>query len=219
MFKYFEFNLKGISLILLYLLPISLLTGPAIPDISITIIGIFFITDSIIRKELEWLSEKWIISGLALWVAFILISFFAIDIKNSLQNAIIFIRYVMFSAAVSYWLLKERKQFIFFLQILSITLIFIVFDCFYQLINYNSLEGFGKDIFGFTSNHYGRLSGPFNDDVAGAHISRFLFFTILLFLLKRNNFYLNNLTFILFISLSSYIIWLSGEAMAIATTF
>ena len=44
MFKYFQFNLKRISQFLLFLLPISLITGPAIPvvDTDILFLPILF---------------------------------------------------------------------------------------------------------------------------------------------------------------------------------
>jgi len=218
MFKYFESNLKKLSLILLLLLPISLLTGPAIPDISITLIGILFLINAFIKKDFKWLFEKWVIFGFIFWMSIMFVSFYAIDVNNSLQNAFIFLRYIIFTIAVSYWLLIEKKLFILFLKILTITLIFILLDCIYQFINYDALEGFGKDIFGFSSTHYGRLSGPFNDDIPGSHISRYIFFSIFLFVVHKKNFYLNNFTLILFITFTIYIIWLSGEAMAIATT-
>ena len=218
MLEYFRFNLKGISLIIFCLLPISLLTGPAIPDISATLICIFFLIHSFLYKDFHWLNEKWIRAGLIFWVSLVFISLFALNINNSLQNALIFIRYIIFAIAISCWLITDAKILEFFLKILSISIVFIVLDCLLQFITYNSLEGYGEDIFGFVSTHYGRLSGPFNDDVPGSHISRFIFFVILLFYIAKKNTFINNYTFLIIISLSIYIIWLSGEAMAFATT-
>ena len=109
MFKYFQLNLKGISQILMFLLPITLLTGPALPDISITVISILFLINSLIFRNFKWLKEKWVVAGLAFWVSLIFISFFAIDKGNSLQNSFIFLRYIIFAIAVSYWLITEKK--------------------------------------------------------------------------------------------------------------
>ena len=127
-------------------------------------------------------------------------------------------RYIIFAIAVSYWLITEKKILILFLKVLTVTLVFIIVDCIYQFIDYDTLTGFGKDVFGFSSTHYGRLTGPFNDDVPGSHISRYIFFSIFLFLISKKNLYVNNITLILFISFAIFIIWLSGEAMALATT-
>ena len=115
-------------------------------------------------------------------------------------------------------MIKDKKTLIIFLKILTLTLIFVIIDCIYQFVGYESLKGFGEDIFGFTSTHYGRLSGPFNDDIPGSHISRYLFFSIFLFVISKKTMYINNFTLFLFSSLSILIIWLSGEAMALATT-
>ena len=218
MLEYFKFDLKRISLILLCLLPVSLITGPAIPDISITLISIFFLLNSLLYKDFKWLKEKWIISGFAFWVCLMFISLFALDVYKSLENAFIFIRYIIFAIAVSYWLLTDKKIFEIFLKILTITIVFILADCLFQFLNYDSFEGYGKDIFGFNPTHYGRLSGPFNDDVPGSHISRFVFFVIFLFLITKKTIFYNNFTLVIFISFSLFTIWLSGEAMALATT-
>ena len=117
MFKYFQLNLKGISQILMFLLPITLLTGPALPDISITVISILFLINSLIFRNFKWLKEKWVVAGLAFWVSLIFISFFAIDKGNSLQNSFIFLRYIIFAIAVSYWLITEKKILILFLYL------------------------------------------------------------------------------------------------------
>ncbi|MBD1147246.1 O-antigen ligase family protein [Pelagibacterales bacterium SAG-MED31] len=218
MLEYFKFDLKRISLIILYLLPISLLTGPAIPDISITLISILFLSYSFINKDIKWLKETWVIAGLAFWISLLLLSFFSINKYESFQNAFIFIRYIVFAIAISNWLINDKKSLEFFLKILTISIIFILLDCLLQFVNYNSIEGYGEDIFGFTSTHYGRLSGPFNDDVPGSHISRFIFFIILLFIISKKNIFFNNYSFIITISSILFIIWLSGEAMALATT-
>ena len=77
MLEYFKFNLKGISLFILCLLPISLLTGPAIPDISITLICILFLIYSFLHKDFKWLKEKWVRAGLAFWICLLFISIFA----------------------------------------------------------------------------------------------------------------------------------------------
>ena len=168
-------------------MPISLLTGPAIPDISITLICILFLIYSFLHKDFKWLKEKWVKAGLAFWISLLFISIFALNIYDSFKDALIFIRYIIFAIAISHWLIKDKIILEFFLKILTLTIIFVVFDCLLQFINYNSLEGYGKDIFGFTSTHYGRLSGPFNDDVPGSHISRFIFFIVLLFCILKTS--------------------------------
>ena len=78
-------NLRVFSLFLLYLLPISLITGPAIPDISITLIGILFLINIFIKKDFDFLREFWVRTGLLFWIILLILSFFS---KNILQSFI-----------------------------------------------------------------------------------------------------------------------------------
>ena len=76
-------------------MPISLITGPAIPDISISLICIFFLIHSIKNKEFKWIGEKWIRNSILFWLSLIFISFFAINKKLSFADSIIFIRFII----------------------------------------------------------------------------------------------------------------------------
>lgn len=218
MLNYIKFDLRKISIVLLYLLPVSLLTGPAIPDVSITFICLFFLLSSIIQKNFNWIKSSWVIAALFFWLSMIFISFFSYNFIISMTESLIFIRYILFCIAIAYWLIISKKDLNTLLIIIFFTLVFVILDCLYQFINYDSLKGFGQDFFGFTSTNYGRLTGPFNDDIPGSHISRYIFFPILYFVFVNNKTYVLNITLILYISLSIFIVWLSGEAMAFAAT-
>ena len=59
------------------------------------------------------------------------------------------------------------------LLIIFILVVFVSFDTFFQFFNYSSRDGFGADIFGFKSSWYGRLTGPFGDElIPGSYISK-----------------------------------------------
>ena len=103
-------NLHKISLYFLYLLPISLITGPAIPDISISLICIFFLIYTFHYKEYWWIKENWVKIGILFWLSLIFISFFADNKFLSFVDSIIFIRFILFSIAVYAWLIQSRKQ-------------------------------------------------------------------------------------------------------------
>ena len=49
-------NLKKISLLLTYILPIALVSGPAIPDLVIVSISILFLCNSFIERDFYWLN-------------------------------------------------------------------------------------------------------------------------------------------------------------------
>ena len=123
-------SLHKISLYLLYLLPISLITGPAIPDISIIIICILFLIHTVHYKKYWWIKEGWIKIGILFWLSLIFISFFAENKFLSFVDSIIFIRFILFSIAVYAWLIQSRKQLKILLIIIFLTLIFIIIDSF-----------------------------------------------------------------------------------------
>ena len=110
-----------------------------------------------------------------------------------------------------------KTLFIFFFCIFC----FVIFDTLYQFYNYNSLSGFGGDIFGFKPEGLNaRLNGPFKDLIPGAFIARFYFLIILLFLfvtptIKKTKF---NYFFLIILSLGLSTIYFTGERMAFATT-
>ena len=169
-------SLHKISLYLLYLLPISLITGPAIPDISISLICILFLIHTFHYKEYWWIKENWIKIGILFGLSLIFISFFAENKFLSFVDSIIFIRFILFSIAVYAWLIQSRKQLRILLIIIFLTLIFIIMDSLLQFLRYNTALGFGKDIFGIIPEHYGRLTGPFNKEhVPGSYLSKFFF--------------------------------------------
>ena len=210
-------SLHKISLYLLYLLPISLITGPAIPDISITLICIFFLIHTIKNNEYDWLRENWIRIGLIFWLSLCFISFFSLNKLLSFSDSTIFIRFILFSIAIYSWLIKSKEQYRTLMIIVFITTIFIIIDSLIQFIRYDPLIGYGEDFFGFIPTHYQRLTGPFDEQVPGSHLSKFFFISTLLFIyfFKKNK--INSTIFFIYISLNGLTIFLSGEKMALAT--
>ena len=204
------------------LLPIFLITGPALPDISITL----FIFFSIIFKRniILKINEPWMLLLFVLWGWFLLISFFAYNFEKSITDAIIFLRFILF-IILSFLIFENISKKIIknILLFILICCVFVSLDCLYQFYNYSYLEGFGADIFGRRSDGlYGRLNGPFNDLVPGSYLSRLLFFIFILYLILKNqnlsdNYYLKVFIYIS-VSLMLVVIYFSGERMAVATT-
>ena len=60
-------------------------------------------------------------------------------------------------------------------------------DTLYQFINYTSKDGFGEDLLGFKSNWYGRLTGPFGDElIPGSYLSKFGLFGFVFLISLKN---------------------------------
>ena len=85
---------------LIYLLPLTLLTGPFIPDLIISVVGIVFIILTVIRKE--WFYYKNIYSILFFLFYFYLVirSLFSSDILLSLESSLFYFRFGIFSLAI-----------------------------------------------------------------------------------------------------------------------
>ena len=212
-----KFNIHYLSLLLIYSLPISLMSGPAIPDISITLVGILFLIYAFKNSDFYWLRIDWIKAGIIFWISLILISFFSINKSSSFIDSLIFIRYIILSAAVYYWLITDDKRLKVLLLILFSTIIFVLLDCAIQFFRYDPLIGFGADIFGYLPTDYGRLTGPFNDQVPGSHLSKFFFISLFLFLYFYKDYKYTKIIISLYYLSTGIIIFLSGERMAIAT--
>ena len=212
-----KFNLHYLSLFLIYSLPISLMSGPAIPDISITLVGVLFLIYTFKNKDFYWLDIGWVKAGIIFWISLIFISFFSINKFSSFTDSLIFIRYIILSAAVYYWIITDNKKLKVLLLILFSTIVFILLDCTIQFFRYDPLIGFGPDIFGRLPTHYGRLTGPFSDQIPGSHLSKFFFISLFLFLFFYKNYKYTKIIISLYYLSTGIIIYLSGEKMAVAT--
>ena len=117
---------------LIYLLPLTLLTGPFIPDLIISIVGIVFIILTVIRKE--WFYYKNIYSILFFLFYFYLVirSLFSSDILLSLESSLFYFRFGIFSLAI-WFLINNNKNFIKrFSQLLLVVFIYCLIDGSYQ---------------------------------------------------------------------------------------
>ncbi len=210
-------KINKLFIILLILLPIFLITGPAIPDIVITFSGIFFLTYILLdENKYEFINNRFVQISIIFWLSLIFISFFAINKKNSFQDSIIFIRFLLIPMSCYFLFFKEHKYFNYLVTIIFILIIFISLDTLFQFFSYTSKDGFGSDLLGFKSDWYGRLTGPFGDElIPGSYISKFGLVGYV-FLLNKNfkyNFFIQ----VFYLSIVLVVCFVSGERMALAT--
>ena len=205
---------------LILIIPIALITGPAIPDISISLVGISFLLIFYLKKDLTYKNtEMWVKISLIFWIYLIIISLFSENKYLAYRDAIIFIRIILIPIFLYYWLLNNNKKIKQFSFLIFITVVFVSLDTFYQFTNYSPPSGFGKDIFGIypSEEFYGRLSGPFKDLVPGAFVSKFaLFGLIFIFEYFKDKKKLLVIS-ISYLTLAGFITYISGERMAQAT--
>ena len=195
-----------------YLIPFFLITGPALPDIALSIIAILGIY--VFIKNLNIIFEGKILKNFTLFFfSFFLIlvlgSFFSHIISISLITSIAFIRFYFFSIFILFIILNDYQKINYHLYIiLSSILLLISIDGIFEYFN-------NQNIFGTSTNAYmqNRISGLFGKEwIIGTYIVKLLPLYIYLFFEgnKKNMYF-----FILILFFSYTMIFLSGERAAL----
>ncbi len=200
------------------LIPLFLITGPAIPDIVITtsiIFSIFYFL--FLKKNEELLKINFFIISIIFWLSLLSISFFSYSKINSFQDSTIFIRFLLIPFSAYLIFFKNNKIFIQLLIFILLLVVFVCIDTLFQFFNYSSEFGFGRDLLGFRSNWYGRLTGPFGDElIPGSYISKFGLIGFA-YLILNKKFRSNSLVHSIYLSLIFVVSYVTGERMAFAT--
>jgi len=145
-----------------------------------------------------------------------LISFFSYNKSLSFQDSIIFIRF-LFIPVIGYFLIFNNDKILnFSIKIIFFTVCFVLIDTLFQYLNYDSQNGFGSDLFGFKSNWYGRLTGPFKDElVPGSFVTKFGFIGFVFLLIQKKNKLFFSLS-VIYLAIIGVVGFASGERMALA---
>lgn len=196
--------------LLIVLLPIFLITGPFLPDLSISLCSLLFLINSITNfdKMKKYYFNSFFYIFLIFWIILIISSALSSYPLYSLQTSLAYIRFVFFS--LSLWFILDLNpkiiNFIFYSLLLSFGIL--VFDGFFQFF-------YKKNILGQVLIN-NRVSSFFGDElVLGSYLSRLypMLWGIFLYL----NLYKNQkiiFFFIFFYLLIDVLIFLSGERVA-----
>jgi O-antigen ligase len=202
--KYLEY----LQLSIILLLPILLITGPFLTDLSVSLSGIMLIIFYFRLKNKIYFKNLNIIFLFILWCIYILFSSLNSDnILLSLESSLFYFRFG-FLVLVIYFCCSNYEDFIkLFLLILSLCFIILFIDsCIQYLTNYN--------IFGWKTVTPGRISSFFKDElVMGSYVSRLLPTLVGLFLISFYNTKSHKLFLFLIIILffANVLVFLSGE--------
>ncbi|MAD57021.1 MAG: hypothetical protein CMK44_00430 [Porticoccus sp.] len=202
--------------ILLYLIPVFLITGPFLPDLSLCIIALFGLIFLIRNKNWSSLIISPIILLLITFYFYSLLnSLFSDHISISLEHSLFYFRYIFF--LISIYLLFSNLKY----KIIENLLKFSFFSTLVVTIDLYIQYLFGQNIFGYVMdpNIRGmRFSGFFRDEwIAGSYLSRLLPFVLIyyFYLIKKKNISLKLRVLYLFsICLIFSGVLLSGERIA-----
>ncbi|HEX6144488.1 MAG TPA: O-antigen ligase family protein [Geminicoccaceae bacterium] len=156
---------QRLGAILLIAMPVLLVVGQAAADIALSLIAVLFVLHSARTRDFAWLEEPWVLVGLTVWIWLMLGAWYvAADTTAANSRAAPFGRFVVFAAALQFWLFDDPVVRRTFLRVLGLVLAFVVLDCLVQYLS-------GEDLLGRPAGRI-RLTGPFDETVPGGFLSR-----------------------------------------------
>lgn len=175
---------QNINYILKYLIlffPLSLVSGPLIPEIILALSSIYVNFKILKNKQYYYYKSKVVLFFLIFWFYIILNSIFSENILWSLKSSIFYFRYLLFLISINYLLDKKIIKLSDILFFLVLTFAFLIIDL---LIQYFS----GTNILGYEGLD-NRFSGLFGDElILGSYLSKFFPLIISLFFLKDKDY-------------------------------
>ena len=200
---------KFLSYLIIFI-PITLISGPLIPEILMFFVIIIFIYKTICLKNYKYFKNFYTYFFLTFFLFINLRSIFVEEIFLSLKSTLFYFRFYLLSLAI--WYILERdvdfpKK---FLKFFLITITILVLD---SLLQFNT----EINIFGWEKIHEERISSFFGDElVLGSFLVRFLpLITGLYIFIYFNEFNLNKSLILFLIILIFYLgITISGDRTA-----
>ena len=190
---------------LIYLLPLSLVTGPLIPEITILVCNIFFLIKTLGEKDYSYFKNSFFKLFLVFWLLFNLSTIFSDAILYSLKYSLSYLRFGIFVLAINYLIDKNNKFIQHFYYFLFGTIIFILLDSYFQFL-------FSYNILGFERPTNYIVSGFFNDEeILGTYLMRLSPLLISLYFFLSDEQRLKFNSYLIYIAIIFPMIFLSGQ--------
>ena len=191
------------------ILPVFLIAGSFLTELSIVIISLSFLTLSLKKKLYFYYNNVFTKVFLIFFLILIICSFFSVDQLTSLKKTLVYFRYWLFSLAIWY-ISKSKKNFIRNLMYAFALCYFVlIIDGFYQY--FMKVNILGWPIVGT------RVSSLFGDElILGSYLSRILpiFFATVIFSKDLKNNAIYYLFFLITFICIEVLTFLSGERIA-----
>jgi len=201
--NFFFYNLPSFCFCLL---PLFLITGPFLSDLSISLISLLFIIKCIQEKNFSYFKNKYFYFFILFYFYLVLNIIFNNFNTRSFINALFYFRFGIFVIALVYLLNLNKKLLEYFFIVSVICFSMLIFDGFIQYF-------FKANIFGAALSAQNRVSSFFGDElILGSYISRLLpiIFGISLIIPYKNK-YLYLIPIFIF---CETLVFLSGERAA-----
>lgn len=194
---------------LVVLLPPLLLFGPAVSDGAVMLIAGLFLLRSARLSDWGWMRADWVKIGVALWLYICARDYFTHDL-GPWQRSLGWVRFLLFAAALQWWLLPDaatRKR---LLTSMAVTVGFLVLDTLLQY--WRGTDLFGRPAVDFEGAALPRLTGPFSNPRVGVTMLWLMFPALLAGMLHERP-HVRLLGFA-GAALAALAIYVSGERMA-----
>lgn len=201
---------------LLCFLPLLFITGPFLTDLSLSLIGLYYIFFKFIKKEFNFIKNKIFIFLTFFYFWLLITGFFSQDFKLSLfsNDAVIFyFRYIFFVLGVALLLNNNFQKINILINCLIFVFIIVLIDGYFQFFT-------GFNILGFEKYETHRLTSFFkNETIVGQYLVKIFPIIILLYLIKfpANNIFI--LGYIVISILLFTLVLLSGERLSFFILF
>jgi len=194
--------------LLISFMPLFLITGPFLSDLSVVLVGIFFLINIILKKDYDFIKSKFSIIFVIFFLYLLINSTVNYYDYHTVRVSLGYLRFGLFSLGVFYFLEKKQELLKWLFYTFIFCFIILIFDGFYQYI-------FKYNIFNVQVDPSGRVSSLFGSElVLGSYLARlypiFLGLTFYLFKTKKKIILFVTFLFIL----TEILIFLSGERSA-----
>ena len=192
--------------LLLIFIPVALITGPALPDIFLSLIAFYFLVISVLKKQWHYYKNRIVLGFLFFSLYGIIRSLFSdIPLESlTIEGSMFYFRYIFFAMGV--WYLLDNNPYISkcFIIVSILCLIVVCLDGLYQYF-------VGINLFG-NNKEENRLTGLFGKEaIIGRYIA---YLSIFVFALIYENFNKTKKMFfysISFLVITEVIVFLTGE--------
>ena len=144
---------NSIGCILIAILPISMLMGSAIINITVILINLVFLIDLTLNKRINYLNQKTFYALLIFWFTLLINSIFSTYFENSIFRILGFFRFIILVFAIKYYLSINNSYYE--------KIVFKIWTIIFLVVSIDLLFEFflGFNTLGYSNNFDGRLSG------------------------------------------------------------
>jgi O-antigen ligase len=207
--KYNFFFIK-LPTLLTIILPLLLISGPFLPDLSVSMCAIIFVINSFYRPLDRYYKSNFFIIFILFYSFLVFSSLMSSEIFFSLKTSVPYIRFGLFALSTWFLINNNTKFLIFLFYSFLICYLILIVDGYIQFFTGENLLGY--QIIG------DRISSFFKDElILGSYLSRLfpVMFGLFVYFKKINQNKLFYFTIVFIFILTELLIFLSGERSAL----